>query len=497
MPKRINRIEDFKQKNEDKKKASELLKMKQAEEARAYNLERAKREQEAKERDEYKTTHREELEEESDNNIIQQLNLDDLDINLIDKIHNDQIRSRLQHEYNLQVSGYRGFIDNLNKPTYDEKIANIGNELLHNAPRVGEVSNAFDINITPKQSEARNYYNQQYAELLEKYPELAEPLSGGSYHCSVCNKQMKGHQVKRHLMTKKHLEGAGLLSFIKSGVNKVKTLFDRRLSFNNTSKRTLEKYGNLPIINITLYKRPLHKMIDKILNLISLGKWNKTKEELDFDKLYHVGLIFNLEGNKKVLVEKIEEVTITDSLAGTAGDTQFLALPQPKKETLDTVIMKALQENGNERFFGYSGLGNGNTPRNNCQDFMKMVLQSVGSWSPAAEKFIYQDVSELEKRTPTYVKTIADTVTDLSNVASKLLGNGKFVIQRVNVSKEIPFTQAKKHANNILKTKRQYKEKVVGNHYHFRHIPKTQIKKGTFRTKRINGDISLVIGELK
>lgn len=497
MPKRINRIEDFNTRNEEKKKASELLKLKQSEQAKAYNLEQAKRQQQAKENELYKKEHRDELEEEEDNKIIEQLNLDDLDINLIDKIHNSGIRSRLQHEYNMQVSGYRGFIDNLNKPTYDEKLANIGNELLHNAPRVGEVANTFDINITPKQSEARNYYNQQYSELLDKYPELAEPLGSGIYHCSVCNTDIKGHRVKKHLMSDKHLKGAGIFDFIKSGVNKIKTLFNRRLEFNNTSKRTLEKYGNLKIHNITLFKKPIEKALDVVLNLISLGQWNKAKNDTDFDKLYHVGLIFNLEGNKKILVEKVQEVMITDNLSATKGNTQFLALSEPNKETLNDVLEKALKQNGNELFFGYSALGNGDKPANNCQNFIRMICQSIGSWNDTAQKFIFQDITELANKTPAYVKTIADTVTNIGNVASKLMGNGKYVIHRVNVNKDIPFEEARKHAQNILKTKRQFKEKIVGNNYHFRSIPKTHFKKGSFRTKRINKDISIILAELK
>ena len=319
-----------------------------------------------------------------------------------------------------------------------------------------------------------------------------------TYYCEECNKELQEHQVDRHIKSKGHLEASGIIDSIKNGFNKVTHIFDRRLEFNNTCKRTLETYGNVGVRNVVLFKKPIHKMLDKFLNVLSLGKWNKAKEEEDFDKFYHTGLIFNLDNNVKIVVEKVEEVKISDNIKDSVGsDTQFLALASPKSTTMNEVFNKLLSKIGNEKFFGYSGIGNGSKPRNNCQDFIRMVCEELGSWNEGARKFIYQDLSKIAEKTPTYVKTFADTVTNLGNVASKIMGNG-MTIHAIKIKKNsMSPSEMKLHAENIAKRKNM-KTKELTNHIVYRVIPRTKFIPSSYRTKKVkNGDISIVFGQLK
>jgi hypothetical protein len=74
------------------------------------------------------------------------------------------------------------------------------------------------------------------------------------------------------------------------------------------------------------------------------------------------------------------------------------------------------------------------------------------------------------------------------------LGRGHFTIQRIMISKDESPDVAIDMASHILNKK--VKGKVVGNFYHFRAMPKTHFKKGTFRTKQIKKGLKLVFGEL-
>lgn len=88
-------------------------------------------------------------------------------------------------------------------------------------------------------------------------------------------------------------------------------------------------------------------------------------------------------------------------------------------------------------------------------------------------------------------------LTKKIGVAGSQLTGGSLTIQRVNVHKDLPFELAMTHARNILKTKKQFNPKIVRNFWHFKNKPKTHFIKGTFRTKKINPNISITFGVLK
>ena len=91
-----------------------------------------------------------------------------------------------------------------------------------------------------------------------------------------------------------HLEGSGMLDFFKKKANQVKqtvqnvaskvsNIFTPILdSYNNTSRKTLEQYGNLPIKSLTICRTPIMKVLDKTLNFLSLGKFSELKKKIWF-----------------------------------------------------------------------------------------------------------------------------------------------------------------------------------------------------------------------
>jgi spermidine synthase len=52
-------------------------------------------------------------------------------------------------------------------------------------------------------------------------------------------------------------------------------------------------------------------------------------------------------------------------------------------------------------------------------------LETEGLYSKEAEKFLFQDISEIYKRLPSYVSKVAKVVTDTGAVVSKLTGQGR------------------------------------------------------------------------
>lgn len=225
------------------------------------------------------------------------------------------------------------------------------------------------------------------------------------------------------------LEGAGLLDWlkdtgskiatgIKDTVKSVKTFFSPRTdSLNNTSKKTLEEYGDKPITKLQIYRTPITPVFEKALNALSLGTWNKMKSEAGYDKFFHLALIATVEGSKNIVIEKTEVVNLSTSY-NTQQDTEVMDVPITRPITLNEMIAKTQEEMGTEKFYAYDAF------QNNCQMFVIAVLKSVGLLDDKINKFVFQDVSELSRKLPS-VNKIANVFTDISGWWNKISGKGK------------------------------------------------------------------------
>jgi nitrogen regulatory protein PII len=133
-----------------------------------------------------------------------------------------------------------------------------------------------------------------------------------------CGSVIQKKNYNKHKLTQKHINGAGLMDMIKSGVSSVKGMFTKRESFNNVSTRTLKEYGDKQIVKLQIARQPVVKMLDSVINVLSLGKWGDLKKEYGFDQLMHLGLIVTVQlasgGTKDVMVEKVDAVTISPSV---------------------------------------------------------------------------------------------------------------------------------------------------------------------------------------
>jgi hypothetical protein len=228
-----------------------------------------------------------------------------------------------------------------------------------------------------------------------------------------------------------HLEGSGLFDFIKDGFNfvkdkvikgveKVKSIFKIPDDFNNVSKRTIERYGKQPIASLSIYRTPIHSVLNGVLNLISENKFDELKKKYNYDKLFHLALVVRC-GNKNIIVEKNEVVNISTEYK-TSNDTEIkeVYLPVNFSSTLEDMLMNTLNRIGKVNFFDYDafrGL--------NCQNFVAENLKTLNLYTPDIEDFVMQDVKELAQELPEHVKDIARGVTRTGAIFSKIIGKGK------------------------------------------------------------------------
>jgi hypothetical protein len=224
----------------------------------------------------------------------------------------------------------------------------------------------------------------------------------------------------------KSLKGSGILSrFLKKTKDKIKDkvvdVFSPRLNdYNNQTKRMMAKYGHEQVVSMAIYRTPIPSMINKVLNVVSFGKWNELKKKYGFDKFFHLALVLTLKNHKNIIVEKNEVISVSDSYK-TNSDTEVLPVDNYTTPiTVNYLLDKTRKAFKNDAlFFGYDPL------TNNCQVFIKKILESNGLYTPTINNFLFQDIEELTKELSPLTKGIMRGTTNLAGTVNKLTGQGR------------------------------------------------------------------------
>lgn len=214
-----------------------------------------------------------------------------------------------------------------------------------------------------------------------------------------------------------HLQGAGLWDWVKEKANNVVDYFKPRLDgYTNASTRVIKQYGEKPISSMRIVRTPIKSMINTVLNIVSLGKWQELKEKYSFDKLFHLGLVIEVE-NKMIVVEKNQTINIsTKSIID--HDSEIMPVALGSTITLGQLLENTRKAVGDATFFGYDAFGN------NCQNFIINLLQNNGLLNNENKSFVLQDITELSKELPGYVKHVAKAATDVAATIDKISGAG-------------------------------------------------------------------------
>ena len=298
-------------------------------------------------------------------------------------------------------------------------------------------------------------------------------------------------------MESQRIKGSGVVDYVSN-------VFSKNSKYTNSTKKTLDKYGNFPIVGLQIMRQPIISAIDSALNILSLGSWEKLKAKNSFDKLFHLFAVFTVKlpsgARKEILVEKNQSINVSENIPSRTKDTGFLTIAWGNRQgTLNSLLDKTLEDVGSDRFYVYRPF-NDNNNGGNCQRFISDVLESNGLLGDNYRKWILQDVEELVKGLPNYVLKFSKGVTDFASGLEKLIGGEKpedWELHAV-VIKNMGIEEAQKIAQDIIKNKKKgFVRMTKAGSLRFRNIPKTKFKPRTFKTKKINENVSLVFGELK
>ena len=225
---------------------------------------------------------------------------------------------------------------------------------------------------------------------------------------------------------------------------KEKIFFPAR-EFSNAFKSIMSKYGNLRIKSARIRRAPIGSAINSLLNILSLGKFEEYRKEKNFDKYFHLGIVLELEGGKKLLLEKNAKPEFSENFKD-SNDTVYMGpISIRGTPTLNEFIQKTVDKNSIYTVTNYDPF------KNNCQAFILMLLEANNSLTPALKNFIYQDVSTLLERIPSVTDKIARFATDTGAKLQELIGQGK------------PRSGADKHKRKFTTARRKAIKKLFKN----------------------------------
>jgi hypothetical protein len=188
-------------------------------------------------------------------------------------------------------------------------------------------------------------------------------------------------------------------------MNYIKSILNLQ-TYSKKSKRILNKYGNEEIKSMEIIRHPLNDA------LVYIGNHMDTLES--YDNLYHIYLIITLE-NKVILVEKDEIINISLKIKHYRDEEYLLIKDIPDELTLNNLMLNTIDLMGRYQFFSYE------IEFNNCQNFIKCILQANNLLNVEREKFIMQDLQSIFINHK-HFKEILNTIINVAELYDRLSG---------------------------------------------------------------------------
>jgi hypothetical protein len=199
---------------------------------------------------------------------------------------------------------------------------------------------------------------------------------------------------------------------ISSIINEGKRLIYGNADYSSKVKNLLKEVGNAKIKSARLYRTPVPDYLIEILNVVSFGDFKKKLKQTEYDKLFHLGIIFSTDKGD-ILLEKNEVINVSKTIPRTEG-LEEKEIPLNNQDLTINEVLQNTQKKMQDRFFKYSAYDN------NCQNFILSLMKANNIGSDSDYEFVKQDTEELFKSNP-YLRKLSNTITD---VASRFTGRG-------------------------------------------------------------------------
>ena len=205
------------------------------------------------------------------------------------------------------------------------------------------------------------------------------------------------------------MEGKGIVSSVKNYFHNALT------SRPGVIDKLIKQYGDKKVLQVVILRKPVNTGVQKLLNLITLGGYNKAKKEMNYDEVYHLYLNITLDNGKTIGIEKNQRVGVASAGFPTSNVEPSNMLKLSCSVLLKDMIEKAEQAGG-DTFYRY------NAVTANCQKFINVLMNSSGI--TGTDNFVMQDATQLIKNSG--LKRIATGITDIAALGERAIyGHGR------------------------------------------------------------------------
>ena len=223
-----------------------------------------------------------------------------------------------------------------------------------------------------------------------------------------------------------------IAEIFKNGFNRIKSIIEDPIRVNAPPyyRSFLEKYGQIKINDIMICKTPIQETFNTILNAVSFGKWEETKNKLNYDQMYHLFMICKLEGGLYARIEKNQVLNcalVDPSSYKTAKCIQLTNYYGMIPINLNQMHQRALNTVGKERLYLY------NASSTNCQLFINDLLENSGLMNDNVKQFVLQSADKLISSLPPLVQNFIHGVTNAASFFDHVL-YGAGLMRKVRIT---------------------------------------------------------------
>lgn len=202
-------------------------------------------------------------------------------------------------------------------------------------------------------------------------------------------------------------EAEGLRDVYNAVKGRIQNFGKLRTNIGPGERDVLKNYGDLKITRGYVERKKLNALFNIIAKLTT---------KVNYDKLFHLSTIWVLSDNTVVRLEKNEVVNIKvvsqSDLSGRNRERQTIRGFNESNNTLNKIVNNTKSYMGN-KFPIYDAFDN------NCQIFVKSILEANSLTIPDQKTFILQEIYDGQVSDTT--KTLFRKITNLANRADLLI----------------------------------------------------------------------------
>ena len=206
------------------------------------------------------------------------------------------------------------------------------------------------------------------------------------------------------------MEGKGITYWLKNAYNVITSPIEALYKMPKQVLDTLNKYGNNTVNEIIIARVPIKRVINILLNSITLGTFKEESRKYNYDDVYHLFAILKLDNGKKLITERNQRVVLKEIDSISAKDIIVINT----NITLNKLFDNAIKLDG-KKIWRYDPV------EHNCQNYITTLLRASNLFNNELDKFINQDVLKL---LPGTSRKIATATTDISSIVENIFKGG-------------------------------------------------------------------------